>query len=50
MQALKREREETQKKDGTSQDDDDVLEDAAPVTRPEDRHGQFLIRQLPHKH
>ena len=30
--------------------EDDVLEDAAPVTRPEDRHGQFLIRQLPHEH
>ena len=43
------EREETQEQDGTSQDDD-VLQDAAPVARPEDRHGQFLIRQLPHEH
>ena len=40
------EREETQEQDGTSQDDEDVLEDAAPTTRSEDRHGQFLIRQL----
>ena len=44
------EREETQEQDGTSQDDEDVLEDAAPTTRSEDRHGQFLIRQLPHEH
>ena len=44
------EREETPEQDGPSQDDDDVLEDAAPVTRSEDRHGQFLIRQLPPEH
>ena len=44
------EREETPDKDGTSQDDDDVLEDAAPIERPEDRHGQFFIRELPPEH
>jgi len=31
---------------GTSGDDDDILEDVAPIQRPEYRHGQYLIRQL----
>jgi len=43
-------REETQEQDGPSGDDDDVLEDVAPITRPEDRHGQHLARQLSHAH
>ena len=43
-------REETQEQDGPSGDDDDVLEDVAPITRPEDRHGQHLVRQLSHAH
>ena len=43
-------REETQEQDGPSGDDDDVLEDVAPITIPEDRHGQHLVRQLSHAH
>ena len=41
-------REETQEQDGPSGDDDDLLEDVAPITRPEGRHGQHLVRQLSH--
>ena len=36
------EREETQP--------EDALDDAAPIRRPEDRHGQFLLRQLKPAH
>ena len=44
---LSREREETQPEDGASTRMMKMsLDDAAPTRRPEDRHGQFLIRQL----
>ena len=39
-------REETQEQDGPSGDDDDILEYVAEITRPEDRLGQHLVRQL----
>ena len=29
---------------------EDALDDAAPIRRPEDRHGQFLLRQLKPAH
>ena len=41
---------ETQEQDGLSGDDHDVLENVAPITRAEDRHGQHLVRQLSHAH
>ena len=43
-------REETQEDDVQAQDDDDVQRDIAPVRSSEDRHGQFLIRQLSPTH
>ena len=41
-------REETQTEEVPAEDEEDAIREAAPVNRPEDRHGQFLIRQLTH--
>ena len=43
-------REETQTEEVPAEDEEEALPEAAPVNRPEDRHGQFLIRQLTHAH
>ena len=44
-------REETQTEEVPAEDQEDPLPDAAPIIRkPEDRHGQFLLRQLKPAH
>ena len=48
MYALKRE--ETQSGEVPENKYGDALDDAAPIRKPEDRHGQFLLRQLKPEH
>ena len=40
------ETEETQTEEVPAEEHENVLPDAAPIRKPEDRHGQFLVRQL----
>ena len=40
------ETEETQTEEVPAEEHENLLPDAAPIRKPEDRHGQFLVRQL----
>ena len=42
------EREEAQPEVVQADDEEEALPEMAPIQRPEDRHGQFLVRQLSH--
>ena len=44
------EREETQSGEVPATEYEDALDDAAPIRKPEDRHGQFLLMQLKPEH